>query len=186
MSLPARLPRAGTGTPPHRAGRGTGHPNSQKGPMRAQNATSRASAVREGNQGIDVPCADRVESFPLCQIMSLSRRLVPVMMARPRSSRCVTPESRVTSVLKRRVTTGWNEPRRHRSPVRLDLEIPADHEKFTQIRPGREIVDNSCCRTIDSCLRRLLDSVRKRLVPRDGHTGVTSRPGGRNWGWRHA
>jgi len=42
----------------------------------------------------------------------------------------------------------------------LDLEIPADHEKFISIRPGREFVDNSCCRTIDSCLRRLLDSVR--------------------------
>jgi len=51
-------------------------------------------------------------------------------------------------VLKCRVTTGWNEPRRHRSPVWLDLEIPADHEKFTKIRPGREIVDNSWCRTI--------------------------------------
>jgi len=51
-------------------------------------------------------------------------------------------------VLKRRVTTGWNELRRHRSPVWLDLEIPADHEKFISIRPGREFVDNSCCRTI--------------------------------------
>lgn len=127
--------------------------------------------------------------LPLCQIMSLLPRLVRVMMARPRSSRRVTSESKVTIVTrmpKCRVSTGWDEPRAHGRPVWLDLEIPADHEKFIPVRPGREFVGNSCCRTIDSCLRRLLDSVRKRLVPRDGHTGVTSRPGGRNWGWRHA
>src|SRR5919109_2853720 len=32
---------------------------------------------------------------------------------------------------------------------------------------------------IDACLPRLLDSVGKRLVSRDGHTGVTGGPGGR-------